>query len=86
MKKGLDLGGIIDTATTPKETGIPQRGSRPRRVKGERRSDQMSVRMKPSTRALIESLADAEGVPIAEIVEQAVTYYNRHLSHPNSSK
>ena len=26
MKKGLDLGGMIDTAATPKETGIPQRG------------------------------------------------------------
>ena len=47
----------------------------PRQVKAERRSDQMSVRMKPSTRALIESLADAEGVPIAEIVERAIAAY-----------
>jgi hypothetical protein len=31
--------------------------------------------MTPSTRALIESLADAEGVPIAEIVERAITAY-----------
>lgn len=28
--RGLDLGGMIDTAATPKETGIPQRGARPR--------------------------------------------------------
>ncbi len=72
VKKGETL---IDTAATPKETGIPQRGARPRQVKAERRSDQMSVRMKPSTRALIESLADAEGVPIAEIVERAIAAY-----------
>ena len=77
MKKGLDLAGMIDTASTPKETGIPQRGARPRKVKAERRSDQMSVRMKPSTRALIVSLADAEGVPIAEIVERAVATYGK---------
>mgnify|MGYP000751885676 CR=1 FL=1 len=75
MKKGLDLGGMIDTAVTPKETGIPQRGARQRKVKAERRSDQMSVRMKPSIRALIENLADAEGVPIAEIVERAISTY-----------
>jgi len=75
MKKGLDLGGMIDTAAKPKETGIPQRGARPRNVKAERRSDQMSIRMTPSTRALIESLAEAEGVPIAEIVERAIGTY-----------
>lgn len=39
----------------------------------ERRTDQMSVRMKPRTRALIERLADAEGVPIAEMIERAIT-------------
>lgn len=77
MKKGLNLGGMINTAATPKETGIPQRGAKLRQVKAERRSDQMSVRMKPSTRALIERLADAEGVPIAEIVERAVVAYAR---------
>ena len=75
MKKGLDLGGMIDTAATPKETGIPQRGARLRQVKAERRSDQMSVRMTPSTRAQIEALAEAEGVPIAEIVERAIAAY-----------
>lgn len=75
-KKGLDLGGMIDTAATPKETGIPQRGARPPQVKAERRSDQMSVRMKPSTRALIESMAAAEGIPIAEIIERAVVAYS----------
>ena len=46
-KKGLDLGGMIDTAATPKETGIPQRGARTHKVKAERRSDQMSARMTP---------------------------------------
>ena len=75
MKKGLDLGGMIDTAATPKDTGIPQRGARLRQVKAERRSDQMSVRMTPSTRAQIEALAEAEGVPIAEIVERAIAVY-----------
>jgi len=75
MKKGLDMGGMIDPAMTPKETGIPQRGARPRKMKAERRSDQMSVRMKPSTRAQIEALAEAEGVPIAEIVERAIAAY-----------
>jgi predicted HicB family RNase H-like nuclease len=75
MKKGLDLGGMIDTTATPKDTGIPQRGARPRKVKVERRSDQMSIRMTPSTRAQIEALAEAEGVPIAEIVERAIAAY-----------
>jgi len=77
MKKGLDMGGMIDPAATPKDTGIPQRGARPRKAKVERRSDQMSVRMKPSTRELIESLAEAEGVPIAEIVERAISAYSK---------
>jgi len=78
VKKGIDLGGMIDTTATPKETGIPQRGARPRQAKAERRSDQMSVRMKPSTRAQIEALAEAEGVPIAEIVERAITAYTKN--------
>ena len=78
MKKDLDMGEMIDTAATPKDTGIPQRGATPRRVKVERRSDQMSVRMKPSTRAQIEALADAEGVPIAEIVERAIAIYAKN--------
>ncbi len=75
MKKGLDLGGMIDTAAAPKKTGIPQRGALQKRVKAERRSDQMSIRMKPSTRERIEALAAAEGEPIAEIVERAVKAY-----------
>lgn len=80
-KKGLDLGGMIDTAATPKDTGIPQRGAYAppaatgRTVKAERRSDQMSVRMKPSTRERIETLSQVEGVPIAEIVERAIAAY-----------
>lgn len=51
---------------------------RPCKVKVERLADQMSVRMKPSTRALIESLADAEGFPIAEIVERAIATYSKN--------
>jgi hypothetical protein len=34
--------------------------------------------MKPSTRAQIEALAEAEGVPIAEIVERAIAIYAKH--------
>lgn len=75
MKKGMDLGGMIDTASTPKDTGIPQRGAIQRKPKAERRSDQMSIRMKPSTRQRIEDLAEAEDVPIAEIIERAVLAY-----------
>ena len=77
MKKGLDLGAMIDTATTPKDTGIPQRGATQRQVKPERRSDQMSIRMTPSTRARIEALADAAGVPIAEILERVIAAYRQ---------
>lgn len=79
-KKGLDLGAMIDTTTTPKDTGIPQRGADPvaqKRKREERRSDQMSIRMKPSTRDRIEMLAEAEGVPIAEIIERAVAAYGK---------
>ena len=75
MKKGLDLGGMINTANTPTDTGIPQRGAVQPKPRIERRSDQMSIRMKPSTRQLIEDLSDAEGVPIAEIIERAMTAY-----------
>lgn len=75
MKKGLDLGGMINTASTPKDTGIPQRGAVQRKPRAERRSDQMSIRMKPSTRQMIEDLAEAEGVPIAEIIERAIGSY-----------
>lgn len=75
MKKGLDLGGMINTASTPKDTGIPQRGAVQRKPRAERRSDQMSIRMKPSTRQTIEDLAETEGVPIAEIIERAISSY-----------
>ena len=77
-KKGLDLGGMIDSTATPVETGIPQRGAEPPRrakTKPERRSDQMSIRMRPSIRARVEELAEAEGVPIAEVVERALLAY-----------
>lgn len=77
-KKGLDLGGMIDPTVAPAETGIPQRGAeQPRRAKTkpERRSDQMSIRMRPSIRARVEELAEAEGVPIAEVVERALLAY-----------
>lgn len=82
-KKGLDLGAMIDTTATPKDTGIPQRGAyapatpTPRKAREERRSDQMSIRMKPSTRERIEMLALAEGVPIAEILERAIVTYGK---------
>lgn len=82
-KKGLDLGGMIDTTATPKNTGIPQRGAdaplapTPQKTREERRSDQMSIRMKPSTRERIEMLAQGEGVPIAEIIERAVAAYGK---------
>ncbi len=80
MKMGRDLGEMIDTATTIRETGMLEIGPRPCKVKAEHRSVQMPVRMKPSTRALIESLADAEGVPIAEIVERAIAAYAKNPS------
>lgn len=48
-------------------------------MKAERRSDQMSVRMKPGTRVLIESLADAEGVQTAQIVERAIAAYAKNV-------
>jgi hypothetical protein len=75
MKKSFDLGGMIDTDSTPKDTGIPQRGAVQNKPKPERRSDQMSVRVKPSTRQLVEMMAKAEDVPIAEIIERAIREY-----------
>lgn len=78
-KKGLDLEGMIDAAAAPTETGVPQRGAEPpprkARAKPERRSDQMSIRMRPSVRARVEELAEVEGVPIAEVVERALIAY-----------
>lgn len=78
-KKGLDLGSMIDAPPLPLDLDTPQAGARPftakRRV--ERRTDQMSIRMKPSTRDRIEALAEAEGVPIAEIIERAIAAYGK---------
>jgi hypothetical protein len=62
--------------TTPTDTGVPQRGAGRRKApKPERRTDQMSVRMRPSIRALVEQLAEEEGVPIAEVIERAVSNF-----------
>ena len=83
-RQGLDLGEMINPSSKPVDTGIPQRGAEPipagqggRKPKPERRSDQMSVRMRPSIRAAIEQLAEDEGEPIAEIVERAIVEYLR---------
>lgn len=76
-KKGINLEDMVDSTIKPKNTGVPQRGVRPRKEKVERRSDQMSIRMKPSTRESIEILADQEGVPIAELVERAIIAYSK---------
>lgn len=83
-RQGLDLGGMINPLNKPVDTGIPQRGAEPtpvgqggKKPRSERRSDQMSVRMRPSIRAAIEQLAEDEGEPIAEIVERAIVEYLR---------
>jgi len=54
---------------------VPVVSTTPPARKRERRTDQMSIRMKPSTRDVIEALAVAEGEPIAEIIERAVMAY-----------
>ncbi|MTH60037.1 hypothetical protein [Paracoccus litorisediminis] len=41
----------------------------------ERRTDQISIRTRPSTRVKIESLAKAEGISLAELVERAIKAY-----------
>ena len=74
-KKPLDLGDMINTDAEPIDTGVPQRGARRKAPKPERRTDQMSVRMRPSIRDLVERLAEEEGVPIAEVFERAIKTY-----------
>lgn len=84
-KKTLELDGMVRPDAAPAETGVPQRGGdieypqrgpgRPRKPKSERRSDQMSVRMKPATRQKIEQLAYELDQPIAEIVERAIMQF-----------
>jgi hypothetical protein len=84
-KTSLNLGDMIRPDATPTDTGVPQRGSdvdypqrgpgRPRKPKAERRSDQMSIRMKPATRQRIEQLAYELDEPIAEIIERAIMQY-----------
>ena len=61
------------TETEASNVVIPVAASVPK--KRERRTDQMSIRMKSSTREVIEALAVAEGEPIAEIIERAVISY-----------
>ena len=74
-KKPVALDGLLNTTSRPIDTGIPQRGAVQRKPKAERRSDQMSIRMKPSTRQMIEDLAEADDMPIAEIIERAIHAY-----------
>lgn len=81
-RQGLDLGEMINPSSKPVDTGIPQRGAEyivagqgSKKAKPERRSDQMSVRMRPSIRSAIEQMAEDEDEPIAEIVERAVVEY-----------
>ncbi len=76
-KKGLGLDQIIDPAAAPQDTGIPQRGAARLPDEPERRSDQMSIRMRPGIRKEIIALADAERVSIAEIIERAVMAYRK---------
>ena len=76
-KKGVNLDGLLNPTARPVDTGIPQRGVAQHQLRPERRSDQMSIRMTPSTRDKIERLAAAEGLPIAEIIERAVNAYKR---------
>lgn len=54
---------------------VPAPGAASSPRKRERRTDQMSIRMKPTTRELIERLAATEDEPIAEIIERAVKAY-----------
>lgn len=69
------MGGIIDTAATPKETSISQIEARLNKMKSERRSDQISVSMKTSARSQIEDLTEVNIVPIVEL---AIANYAKH--------
>ncbi len=77
MKKTLELGALLDTAASPTAAGYPQRGARPPKPKAERRSDQLSTRIKPSLRAMIEQIAYEEGISQAELFEKALFAYVR---------
>lgn len=84
-KPALNLGDMINPSAEPTDTGVPQRGSdveypqrgpgRPRKPRTDRRTDQMSIRMKPSTRARIEQLSYELDESIAEIIERAITQF-----------
>ena len=54
---------------------VPVAGAPSASRKRERRTDQMSIRMKSSIRDKIERLAATEDEPIAEIIERAVIAY-----------
>lgn len=67
----------MDTDSAKNDVEIPQRGpGRPRKPKAERRTDQMSVRMKTSIRERVEQLSYDLDEPIAEIVEQAILQFD----------
>mgnify|MGYP007047635128 FL=1 len=74
-KKAFSLDGMIDTETSPKATGVPQRGAGNKQAETERRNDNMNIKMKPSTRQAVLSLADKHQVSIADLFEDMVNKY-----------
>ena len=54
---------------------VRERAGRAKPPRPERRTDQISIRTRPSTRVKIENLAKAEGIPLAELVERAIKAY-----------
>ena len=78
-KKAFSLDGMIDTETSPKATGVPQRGAGNKQAAAERRNDNMNIKMKPSTRQAVLSLADKHQVSIADLCEDMVAKYKGQL-------
>jgi len=74
-KRAFSLDGMIDTETSPKATGVPQRGAGNKQAETERRNDNMNIKMKPSTRQTVLSLADKHQVSIADLFEDMVNKY-----------
>ena len=90
-KQTVRLDSLVDPDMVPTDTGRPQRGAEPRpELEPERstlapkrgrrrdpdpRTDQLSIRMRRSTRIKVEELAESEEMTIADLFEQMVATY-----------
>jgi len=81
MKKGLDLGGMIDTTASPKNTGIPQRGAEAGAKKPKREgAKRLTLALDGTTYKRLRMHAAETDQTHQEILETALAEYLNHAN------